>query len=70
MTRSIKALSVSFLLPLAVSTALSQQPGPNTEKEQQRQRQRQQAVSMVKQSAAEAPLWNDKKAAVQARRHR
>ena len=66
MTRSIKALSVSFLLPLAVSTALSQQPGPNTEKEQQRQRQRQQAVSMVKQSAAEAPLWNDKKAAVQA----
>jgi hypothetical protein len=66
MTRSIKALAVSFLLPLTVSTALSQQPGPNTEKEQQRQRQRQQAVSMVKQTAAEAPLWNDKKAAVQA----
>ena len=65
MPRSCKALFVSLFLPLVVSTALSQQPGPNTEKEQKLQRQRLQAISMVRQSAAEAPLWNDKKAAVE-----
>jgi hypothetical protein len=66
MTRSRKALLVSFLLLLIVSTALSQQPGPTTAKEQKRQRQRLQAISMVEQTASEAPLWNDKKAGVQA----
>ena len=69
MTRSFKALAVSFLLPLLVSTGLSQQsaqqPGPISEKELKLQRQRLQAISMIKQSAAEAPLWDNKKAAVQ-----
>lgn len=64
------ALAASVLLPLLVSTALSQQPapqsGPANEKELKLQRQRLQAISMVKQSAAEAPLWDNKKAAVQA----
>ncbi|MDQ1640208.1 MAG: hypothetical protein QOF62_3547 [Pyrinomonadaceae bacterium] len=67
MKRSYEARLVSFLLlPLLVSTALSQQFAPTSEKELKRQRQRQQAISMVKQTAAEAPLWNDKNAAVQA----
>lgn len=66
MTRSFKPLSVSFLLLLLVSTALSQQQsGPTTERELKRQSQRLQAISMVKQTAAEAPLWDNKKAAVQ-----
>lgn len=43
-----------------------QQPGIATnEKELQRQRERAQAVSMVEQTAAEAPLWDDKRSAVQ-----
>jgi hypothetical protein len=67
MKKSYEARLVSFLLlPLLVSTALSQQFAPTSEKELKRQRQRQQAISMVKQTAAEAPLWNDKNAAVQA----
>jgi hypothetical protein len=66
MTRSFRALSISFLLPLLVVTALSQQSGPANEKELQRQREQLQAVSMVKQTADEAPLWDNKKAAVQA----
>jgi len=69
MTRSGKALAASFLIPLLVSTALSQQPatqsGPTSEKELKLQRQRLQAISMVNQSAAEAPLWDNKRAAVQ-----
>src|SRR6267142_3914826 len=65
MKRSFKALSISFLFPLLVSTALSQQSGPTGEKELKLQRQRLQAISMVKQTAAEAPLWDNKKAAVQ-----
>jgi hypothetical protein len=65
MTRSFKALSISFLLLLLVSTAISQQPGTPNEKELKRQRERLQAVSMVKRSADEAPLWDNKKSAVQ-----
>jgi hypothetical protein len=65
MTKIGKALLVSFLLSLIMSTALSQQPGPPSEKELKTQRQRLQAFSMVQQTATEAPLWNDKKAAVQ-----
>lgn len=64
MARSFKALSLSFLLPLFVSTALSQQPLTPNEKELKHQRERLQAVSMVRQSADEAPLWDDKKSAV------
>src|SRR5438270_5837217 len=64
MTTKFKALSIAFLLPLLVSTALSQQSDSTNEKEMKRQRERLQAISMVKQSASEAPLWDDKKAAV------
>ncbi len=65
MTRTIKALLVLGLLLLFISSALSQQSSPTSEKELKRQRQRLQAISMVEQTAAEAPLWNEKKAAVQ-----
>jgi tetratricopeptide (TPR) repeat protein len=65
MTRSLKAVSISFLLLLLVSTALSQQLGPTNEKELQRQREQLQAISMIKRSADDAPLWDNKKAAVQ-----
>jgi hypothetical protein len=65
MTRSFKALSISFLLLLIVSTAPSQQSGPTNEKELRHQRERLQAISMVKRSAADAPLWENKKAAVE-----
>jgi hypothetical protein len=67
-----RALSVAFLLLLLAAAALPQQlaqqpaqpAGPANEKELKRQRQRLQAISMVKQTAAEAPLWDNKKAAV------
>jgi hypothetical protein len=65
MTRLSKPLSAHFLFLLLVSTVLSQQPGPNTEGEMRRQRQRLQANSMIEQAAAEASLWDDKKAAVE-----
>lgn len=65
MPRSITALFGSGLLLLLFSTALSQQSAATTEREQKVQRQRLQAISMVEQTAAEAPLWNDKNAAVQ-----
>jgi hypothetical protein len=45
--------------------ALAQQPNPLNEKDLKRQRERLQAISMVRQSADDAPLWDDKKAAVQ-----
>jgi hypothetical protein len=48
---------------LLVSTALSQQSGPANEKELKLQRLRLQAISMIKQTASEAPLWDNKKAA-------
>lgn len=66
MTRSFTALAISILLLLLVSTSLSQQPVPTDEKELKDQRERLQAVSMVRRTAAEAPLWDNKKAAVQA----
>jgi hypothetical protein len=65
MIRSRQALAVSFLLLLFSSTALAQQPAAVSEKDLKLQKQRAQAISMIKQSAAEAPLWDDKKAAVQ-----
>lgn len=65
MTRSFKALAISFLLLLMVSAALAQQSSPSSKKELTLQRQRLQAISMVKQVAAEAPLWDNKQAAVQ-----
>ena len=69
MTRSGKALATWFLIPLIAATAFAQQPAtqssPPSEKEIKLRRQRLQAISMVKQSAAEAPLWDNKKAAVE-----
>ena len=65
MTTSGKALLVSAFLVLIVSTALAQQPSLANEKEQKRQAERQRAIAIVEQTAAEAPLWNEKKAAVQ-----
>ena len=65
MKRSFPALSVCLLLLLLVSAAPSQEKSaPVSEKELKRQRQRLQAISMVKQSAAEATRWDNKKAAV------
>lgn len=65
MTKSHKALSTSFLLLLLASSALAQQPNRTDEKELKSQRERLQAVSMIKQSADEASLWENKKASVQ-----
>jgi hypothetical protein len=65
MPRTFKALSIVLLLPLLVSTALAQQPDTTNEKELKRQRERLQAISMVRRSADEAPLWNNQRAAVQ-----
>lgn len=57
-------MKLSLLLILLISVeALPQQVATN-EKELKRQRERAQAVSMVEQTAAEAPLWDDKKSAV------
>jgi len=59
-------MKLSLLLILLISVeALSQEVATN-EKELKRQRERAQAVLMVEQTAAEAPLWDDKKSAVQA----
>src|SRR5438132_11729668 len=65
MISSRQALAIPFLLLLLFSTALAQQPAPVNEKELKLQRQRAQAISIIKQSATEAPLWDNKKAAVQ-----
>jgi hypothetical protein len=70
MTGNFKAIAASFLLLLLVSTAISQkpaeQPAPITETELKLQRQRLQAISMVRQTANEAPAWDNKKASVRA----
>jgi len=57
----------TLLILLVVSFPVrSQEPARANEKELKRQRQRTQAISMVEQTAAEAPLWDDKKPAVEA----
>jgi hypothetical protein len=57
-------MKLSLLLILLISVeALPQQVATN-EKELKRQREHAQAVLMVEQTAAEAPLWDDKKSAV------
>jgi tetratricopeptide (TPR) repeat protein len=63
------SLSLAVLLflnagSLAGRQPLWQQASAPSEKELKRQRQRLQAISMIKQTATEAPLWNEKKAAV------
>lgn len=61
----LKAPAILLLLILLTSTALAQQPATPNEKELKRQREQAEAISMVKRSAEDAPLWNNKKAAVQ-----
>lgn len=61
--RSSKALVTFFLLVIFVVTALSQQLG-QIDRERERQRLRLQASYTIRQVAMEAPLWNDKEAAV------
>jgi hypothetical protein len=57
-------MKLSLLLILLISVeVLPQQPAKN-EKELKRQRERAQAVLMIEQTAAEAPIWDDKKSAV------
>src|SRR5687767_2135588 len=59
-------MKLSLLLILLISVeALPQQVATN-ERELKRQRDHGQAVLMVEQTAAEAPLWDDKKSAVEA----
>ena len=57
-------MKLSLLLILLISVEALPQRIPTNEKELKRQRERAQAVSMVEQTAAEAPLWDDKKSAV------
>ena len=61
----MKLLTLLILLVVSLPVR-SQEPTPANEKELKRQRQRTQAISMVEQTAAEAPLWDDKKPAVEA----
>ncbi len=61
--RSSKALAAFFPLLLFGVMALAQQPG-QIDKERERQRLQIQAVSMVRQVAKEAQLWDDKDVAV------
>lgn len=65
--KSTKPLAAFFLLLVFVVITLSQQPQQpgQIDKERERQRLQLQAVSMIRQVATEAPLWNDKEAAVQ-----
>src|SRR5688572_23712535 len=57
-------MKLSLLLILLISVEALPQQAPTNEKELKRQREHVQAVSMVEQTAAEAPLWDDKKSAV------
>ncbi|HEX5703685.1 MAG TPA: hypothetical protein VFX97_10840 [Pyrinomonadaceae bacterium] len=57
-------MKLALLLILLISVEALPQQVPTTEKELKRQREYAQAVSMVEQTAAEAPLWDDKKSAV------
>ena len=55
----------SFLILLLVCSATLAQTSPD-EKQLKIKRQRTQAVAMIEQTAADAPLWDDKKSAVEA----
>ena len=57
-------MKLALLLILLISFEALPQQTPTNEKELKRQREHAQAVSMVEQTAAEAPLWDDKKSAV------
>ena len=63
MNRLLRSLTRALPL-LLLATAASSQPVAKNEQELRRQRERLQAISMVEQTASEAPLWNDKKNAV------
>jgi hypothetical protein len=70
MISSCKTLTVLLLLFLFATIATTQQPAkpssPASEKELKLQSQRLQAISMIKLSAGEAPLWDNKKGSVRA----
>jgi hypothetical protein len=63
MNKMRRALTCALPL-LFVASAASSQPIAKNEQELRRQRERLQAISMIEQTASEAPLWNDKKNAV------
>ncbi len=63
MNNAIRLLSNALLSLVFVSNAISQTV-PKNEQEVKHQRERLQAISMIEQSASEAPLWDDKKSAV------
>jgi hypothetical protein len=56
--------AISLLITFFVSTLAAQQPSPATERQLKDQREQLQAIAMIKQSAGDAPLWDNKKAAV------
>jgi hypothetical protein len=64
MNSPIRILAALLLLALFEIAAASQPITKKDEEELRRQRERLHAVSMIEQTAAEAPLWNDKKSAV------
>jgi hypothetical protein len=64
MNSAIRILATLLLLVLFEGAAVSQPGTKKDEEELRRQRDRLHAVSMIEQTAAEAPLWNDKKSAV------
>src|SRR5688572_17326255 len=63
MKLSLLLIRQILLLSLIADAVFPQQVATN-EKELKRQREHAQAVQMVEQTAAEAPLWDDKKSAV------
>lgn len=65
MSLPFKTLSLAILISLCVSTANSQQAKPLDESQLQLQSQRLHAISMIRQSADEAPLWDNKRISIQ-----
>jgi tetratricopeptide (TPR) repeat protein len=59
-------MKLSLLLILLIAVEAFPQQIATNEKELKRQRERAQAVLMIEQTAAEAPLWDDKKATIMA----
>lgn len=66
MLSASKILAIVLLVAFRISTTHAQEMRPLDERDLQLQRERIQAISIIKQAAAEAPLWDNKKASVQA----
>jgi hypothetical protein len=64
MNRANKILAILLLLVLFAGAAVSQSGTKKDEEELRRHRDRLHAISMIEETATEAPLWNDKKSAV------